>query len=135
MVQRLGWMLSAHWEVCGLLNVLDMATHMTAGQCTHCSPLCIALGQTQPLGGPLARSGASACTLQWAGCLWTWQRWWWWRKWQWLAHCQVAVATGQTGGCWAWESQAKRRRRRREKKTGGLTRRSLAAVVTRSEPP
>src|SRR5882762_6923892 len=25
-VQQLGWMLSAHWEVCGLLDVLVMAT-------------------------------------------------------------------------------------------------------------
>src|SRR6266404_655906 len=87
MVQRLGWMLLAHWEVCGLLNVLDMATHMTAGQCTHCSPPCIALGQTQPLGGPLApHSGPGACGLGRGGggggngSSWHTGRW----QWQWV---------------------------------------------------
>src|SRR6266404_5765097 len=112
MVQQLGWMPSAHWEVCGLLNVLDIATHMTAGQCTHCSPPCIALGETQPLGGPLARSGMSACALQWAGCLWTWQRWWWWRKW-WQAWAAVAVS--QTGGHRAWGFKPSVKQKKREK--------------------
>src|SRR6266404_7332203 len=70
---------------------------MTAGECTHLSPPCVA----RRLGGPLARSGASACASRWAGCLWTWQRWWWWRKCR-LAHWQVTVAAGQTGGCRAW---------------------------------
>ena len=69
---------------------------------------------------PLSRSGASACTSQRAGCLWTWQRWWQQRR----KRRQAWAAAGQTGGRRAWgfkpsvAVKKKTKKKRREKKRG-----------------
>jgi hypothetical protein len=65
---------------------------------------------------PLAQLGTSTCISQWAGCLWTWQRWWQ-QRWKWW---QAWAAVGQTRGRRAWGFKlsvtVKRKKRKKKKK-------------------
>ena len=88
----MGRVTSGKWGVTshGLLDVLGMLTHMPAGWCTHHLLPCIALGKTQPLGGPLAWPAASACASQQARVLWPQGRWWDHCLWLWWQQVQAA---------------------------------------------